>query len=331
MVLRGSGIFQVVDRKTARVVRTVPVPGAEGTRVTAAGRIASRDYLAVGFEDGRAVVLAARLRVDFALQGRHLELRRAGRSAEVQTPARAARRSVFVAAAREDWGNLLLGSSGASDLTAAKLPGESEETDALPGAEPPQPVLEDLSERLAGARVTASRRRRDRVRRPSSRPTAGTFLPMSIDAEGTIAPADLLVVEPEDPRPDHGGGLRPRRAVGRLRGREGPRLVLVPRARAENPNLRLFRKIHVFDPMPAAVTAIGISTRNKCFVTADAKGDIWLRHNTTEKTLLRFAGRRARAIDAGIAAAGRRRSTRPPAMACSSTWAHLATRIPRRA
>ena len=70
VVLRASGKFQEVDRKTARVVRTIPVPGADGRTVTAVGRIASRDYLAVGFDDGRAAVLSARLRVDFGQGGR---------------------------------------------------------------------------------------------------------------------------------------------------------------------------------------------------------------------------------------------------------------------
>jgi phosphate transport system permease protein len=56
--------------------------------------------------------------------------------------------------------------------------------------------------------------------------------------------------------------------------------------------------------MPAAVTAIGISTRNKGFVTADAKGDIWLRHNTSDQTLLRFSGSGGPAVAAGIAGTG---------------------------
>ena len=101
VVLRASGVFQQVDRKTARVGRSIPVPGSDGKRVTAVGRIASRDYLAVGFEDGRAVVLSARLRVDFAPSGRtsNFDVRQ---TAHVQLlpggiPVR------FVAAAREDW------------------------------------------------------------------------------------------------------------------------------------------------------------------------------------------------------------------------------------
>ncbi len=301
VVLRASGVFQQVDRKTARVGRTIPVPGSGGKRVTSVGQIASRDYLAVGFEDGRAVVLSARLRVDFAPQGRtsNFDVRQA---AEVQllpagTPVR------FVAAAREDWGNLLLGSSGASDLTAAKLPEESEEGDALPGAEPSKPVLEDLSGHLNGAKVTGvavGETGQEAVAATSM----GTFLPMSIDAAGAITPADLLVVEPEDPKPITAvafllGGQSI--VFGDERGRVSSWFrVRTP----ENPNLRLFQKIHVFDAMPAAVTAIGISTRNKCFVTADAKGGIWLRYNTTEETLLRFPGRGRPASDAGITGQG---------------------------
>ncbi len=143
VVLRASGVFQEVDRKTAKVTRSIPVPGAAGQRVTAVGRIASRDYLAVGFADGRAAVLSARLQVDFKPEGRvsRFDVRSAG---EVQLLAAGTPVS-SVAAVQEEWGNVLLGSSGGSDLILAKLPEPSEESDALPGAEAEKPSLEDLS------------------------------------------------------------------------------------------------------------------------------------------------------------------------------------------
>ena len=302
VVVRESGIFQQVERKTKRVVRSIPVPGAEGRKVTAVGRIASRDYLAIGFDDGHVAVLSARLRVDFGTGGRTstFDVRIAGQ-AQVLPAGTPVRR---VAAAREDWGNLILASSGASDLLVVKLPAEEEaEEDALPGAEPAEPSTEDLSSRLGGARVTAIA-----VGETGQEAVAGTeagaFLPLSIDSDGVISAAELVVVEPEDPRPVTAaafilGGQAV--AIGDAAGRVSSWF----RVRStENPSLRLFRKIHVFDPMPAAVTAIGISTRNKCFVTADARGGIWLRHNTSDRTLLRFRGDGSDALTAGIVGQG---------------------------
>ncbi len=46
-------------------------------------------------------------------------------------------------------------------------------------------------------------------------------------------------------------------------------------------------KVHAdFEPMPTAVTDIRVSQRTRMFVTTDAKGNVWVRHATTERTLL---------------------------------------------
>jgi phosphate transport system permease protein len=306
VVLRASGVFQEVDRKSARIVRTVPAPGAEGRAVTAVGRIASRDYLALGFEDGRAAILSARLRVDFGAGGRTSTFdARLAAQAQVLPEGTPVRQ---IAAAREDWGNLILASSGEANLVAVRLP-EEEEEDALPGAEAATPSLEDLSARLAGARVTGIAVG-ETGQEAAAATEAGTLLPLGVDAEGSVVPAELLTVEPEDPSPVTAvsfllGGQSV--ILGDARGRVSSWF----RVRSpENPSLRLFRKIHVFEPMPAAVTAIGISTRNKCFVTADAKGDVWLRHNTSGQTLLRFPGSGARSIATRPSTPGSRREER---------------------
>jgi phosphate transport system permease protein len=301
VVLRASGKFQEVDRKTARVVRTIPVPAANGRVVTAVGRIASRDYLALGFDDGRAAVLAARLRVDFGAGGRvsAFDVREAGQLQVLPegTPVR------HVAAAREDWGNLLLASSGGSDLRIAKLPDAGEEEDAMPGAEPAVPTVEDLSSHLAGAKVSAiavGETGQEAVVATES----GSFVPLAIDSEGAVVAAEPLVVEPGDTVPITSAAflLGGQSAVfGDAKGRVSSWFRV---RSAENPNLRLFRRIHVFAPMPAAVTAIGISTRNKGFVTADARGDLWLRHNTSDQTLLRLQGGGGAAEAAGIVGSG---------------------------
>ncbi len=211
----------------------------------------------------------------------------------------------------------------------AKLPEESADDDALPGAEPASPRSRTCR---AGSTAPASRASPSArpARRPSSRPAAGTFLPLSIDAEGAVAPAELITVEPEDPRPITAVSfLLGGQSV--VFGDEAGRVSSWFRVRtAENPNLRLFRKIHVFEPMPAAVTAIGISTRNKGFVTADAKGDIWLRYNTSDRTLLRFSGRGSpadRSPESPGRATASSKSRRPAC--CPPGRSRIRTRKPR--
>ncbi len=301
VVLRSSGIFQEVDRKSRRVLRTVPAPGADGRKVTAVGRIASRDYLALGFDDGRAAVVAARLRVEFGAGGRTstFDVRMTGQ-AQVLPPGTAVGQ---IAAVREEWGNLIFASSGDADLVAVKLPEEEGEEDTLPGAEPSAPTIENHSGKLLGARVTGIAVG-ETGQEAVVATAAGTFLPIGIDSDGALSFADLETVEPQDPSPVTAVAflLGGQSAVF---GDEKGRVSSWFRVRSpENPSLRLFRRIHVFDPMPAAVTAIGISTRNKGFVTADAKGDVWLRHNTSDQTLLRFGGRGAPAVAAGLSGLG---------------------------
>jgi phosphate transport system permease protein len=300
VVLRASGVFQQVDRRTARVVRETPVPGVNGSRVTAVGRTGARDLMAVGFEDGRAVILSARVRVEFGAAGRVATFDSRALGEAQMLPAGTPVRQV--AAAREEWGMLLVASSGAANLVLARLPDESE-SEELPGAEPRAPSIEDLSGRLGGASVTGVAIA-DTGQEAVAATTAGSFLPMSIDADGAVAAADAIVVDPADPKAITATAfLLGGQSI--VFGDEKGRVSSWFRVRApENPNLRIWRRIHVFEPMPAAVTAIGISASNKCFVTADARGDIWLRHNTSDQTLLRFPGRGTPAVTAGISGAG---------------------------
>jgi phosphate transport system permease protein len=68
----------------------------------------------------------------------------------------------------------------------------------------------------------------------------------------------------------------------------------------DNPSLRLYRRIHSFDPMPSGVRVIAGSTRTKGFVTGDALGNLWIRHNTSDQTRLRLAGHGAPLVDGGL-------------------------------
>ncbi len=50
-------------------------------------------------------------------------------------------------------------------------------------------------------------------------------------------------------------------------------------------------KVHAdFAPQPAAITDIRVSQRTRLFSTTDAKGNVWIRHGTTERTLLELPG-----------------------------------------
>lgn len=47
-------------------------------------------------------------------------------------------------------------------------------------------------------------------------------------------------------------------------------------------------RAHRLEKQGAAIVAMDVSKRSKMFVTADAKGEAWVRHSTTEQTLLRL-------------------------------------------
>lgn len=48
-------------------------------------------------------------------------------------------------------------------------------------------------------------------------------------------------------------------------------------------------RAHALEKQPAAVVAFAASQRTKLFATADARGNVWVRHSTSEQTLLRLA------------------------------------------
>ena len=301
VVLRSTGLFQQVDRKTAKVLRTTRVPETEGWRISSAERISGRDVMALGLEDGRILLVEGRVRVEFGERGRLVDF---SLSLLDQIQVLPEGRSVrLAAAASTSGGSVLLGSSGESDLFFAWMP-QAEESD-FPGREapaPPVPELRDLSERLQGARVTAlavSESGSDAVVATDR----GFFLPIAIDSDGAATPETMIFAEASPAPITAAAFLLGAQSVvlGDARGRVSSWF----RVRSpDNPGLRPYRKIHVFDSMPAGVETIGVSTRNKGFVTADRQGRLWLRHNTSERTLVKLAGHGIRARDAGIAPKG---------------------------
>ena len=217
------------------MIRTIPVPGADGQRVTAVGRIASRDYLALGFEDGRAAVL-------LGASPRRLRRRRDG--PRRSTSRLAGQAQVLPPGTAGPSGRRRAGGVGQPDsrLHGRGRPRRGEaarrrKRTRCPGPSPRRPRVEDLSARLAGAAGDRDRRRRDG---PGSRGRDGRrdrSFRMSVDTRRRpITPARARRPSSrEDPSPVTAVDLSSRRPVRRLRRREGPGLVVVSRAVAGEP------------------------------------------------------------------------------------------------
>jgi len=64
-------------------------------------------------------------------------------------------------------------------------------------------------------------------------------------------------------------------------------------------------KTREFEPQPGAITAMSPSQRGKTFATADATGQVWIRHGTSQKTLLRLGSKDDKLPPRGIVLAPR--------------------------
>jgi phosphate transport system permease protein len=62
----------------------------------------------------------------------------------------------------------------------------------------------------------------------------------------------------------------------------------LPRAEARSTDGFTLVRAHALEPQPTGVTAIAPSPRSKMFTTADAAGNVWLRHSTSGQTLLKL-------------------------------------------
>ena len=294
VVLRADGTFQHVDRKAARVIHAVRVPGTEGGRVTSARKTPGGGVVALGLENGRVLVVEASLRVEFKPEGRAVTFVSRGLGEiQVLPEGRPVRHA---AAAQSEEGISLLVSSGESDLFAAYLPAPAEEED-FPSTEPPAaPSVADLSSALRGSRLTAVA-----LSDAGDEGVAGTergeLLPLRF-AEGFPDPDELVPV-------DSGAAITS--AAFLLGGQTvalgdgSGRVSSWTRVRSpDNASLRLYQRIHRFEAMPAMVSQIVPSTRNKSFVTGDARGNLWVRHNTSEQTRVRLAGDGEPLVNAGL-------------------------------
>jgi phosphate transport system permease protein len=64
----------------------------------------------------------------------------------------------------------------------------------------------------------------------------------------------------------------------------------IERSEAGTTDGRVMVLAHALEGQGAAITAIAPSQRSKSFLTADARGGVWLRHSTSEQVLLRLDG-----------------------------------------
>ncbi len=63
---------------------------------------------------------------------------------------------------------------------------------------------------------------------------------------------------------------------------------LLPRAEAKTPDNRTLVKARELERQQSAITSFSPSLRGKTFATGDDKGNVWIRHGTSEKTILKF-------------------------------------------
>ncbi|GAB4180626.1 MAG: hypothetical protein OHK0024_19340 [Thalassobaculales bacterium] len=73
---------------------------------------------------------------------------------------------------------------------------------------------------------------------------------------------------------------------------------LLPRAENAGSDGRTLVRAHRLEPQPGAIIAMDISSRAKTFVTADDRGNVWLRHSTSEQVLAKLPGPPAERIEA---------------------------------
>ncbi len=80
---------------------------------------------------------------------------------------------------------------------------------------------------------------------------------------------------------------------------------LLQREKAQSADGFSLIKTRQFEPQHAAITALSPSQRGKTFASADATGDVWIRHGTSKKTLLRLNSKDDKLSPRGIVLAPR--------------------------
>jgi phosphate transport system permease protein len=250
----------------------VPIAGLEGARLTAATRGLQGNFIAAGTEDGRVALLEVRFRPVFeeqVLADLAIEVRDRG-LLSVDPAFRPVRDLSYL-------------ESSEGEKTLAALVGDSEIVLARIGYEG-EPVLQTLPARNA-ERLTRVRLGRGAELVASTE--TGRLLHWDIGGgEARLTQAiQASAVEITALEYGLGGntvivGDRNGGLSGWFRARPDP-----------DAPLELVRA-HEFESQGAPIVSIGSSTRERSFVTGGSDGSIFLRHLTSERTLLRFEGLR---------------------------------------
>jgi phosphate transport system permease protein len=259
----------------------IPIPGLDGARLTAASRSLQGDFFAAGTDDGRVALLQVRFRPVFegqVLDDLEIEVRDRG-LLTVDAAARPVRDASY-------W------ESPEGEKSVAALLGDSDIVLVRFGDDG-SAVLETLPPR-EGERVTHVRLGRNAELVAAT--ATGRLHQWDIGGGEvrlieTIKASDVDITALE-----YGLGGN---AI--LVGDGNGALSAWFRARS-NPDAPLeLVEAHVFEPQGAPIVSIGSSTRERSFVTGSADGSIFLRHLTSERTLLRFKGLNdASAVDAAL-------------------------------
>jgi len=264
-------LYRLADGTPQREFRIAEL---EGATVTTAVRSLTGD-LALGTADGRAALVQVRFRPVF--EGSVLkDLESDVRVKRVVTldPGKRAVRDVASQISSE--GEILLAAAVGDDEIVLARAADVEE-----GQTPPEPSLSTLETR-DGEKVS-------HVRLGRSSLVAGTESGQLYywELAGSESRLTDIAKLSEGPLTAVEFGLG---GNSILAGDQHGRLSGWFRARASAEGELQLVKAHEFEPQGAAILSIGSSTRERSFVTGAADGSLFVRHLTSERTLLRFPG-----------------------------------------
>ncbi|HLE70357.1 MAG TPA: hypothetical protein VJH87_11800, partial [Vicinamibacteria bacterium] len=263
--------------------REIPIAGLDGARLTAASRSLQGDFFAAGTDDGRVALLQVRFRPVFegqVLDDLEIEVRDRG-LLTVDVAARPVKDVSY-------W------ESPEGEKSLAALVGDSDIVLVRFGDDG-SPVLETLPPR-AGERVTHVRLGRNAELVAAT--GTGRLHHWDIGGGEVHLTETIKVSDVDITALEYGLG-----GNTIIVGDGNGALSAWFRARP-NPDAPLeLVKAHEFESQGAPIVSIGSSTRERSFVTGSADGSIFLRHLTSERTLLRFKGFEGRGDAAAVDAA----------------------------
>jgi len=259
----------------------IPIAGLEGARLTAASRSLQGDFFVAGTDDGRVALLQVRFRPIFegqVLSDLEIEVRDRG-VLTVDDAARPVRDASYWESPEGVKSLAVL--LGDSDIVLVRFGDDG------------SPALETLPPR-EGELVTHVRLGRNAELVAAT--ATGRLHQWDIGGEEVQLIETIKASDVEITALEYGLG-----GNTIIVGDGNGALSAWFRARS-NPDAPLeLVKAHEFESQGAPIVSIGSSTRERSFVTGSAEGSIFLRHLTSERTLLRFQGLgETAAVDAAL-------------------------------